>query len=249
MRHRIFSLLAGLMLVLPAFATGHELWFESADEGLVLWRGHGHEAAGHDSAQHGSSKGDSPEHGDTNAPCPVEEFLQATVLESGGSLRIISPGEIFPSIWPSDAQALAVTVSSGIWTKTPLGTINKPRNRVESPLTSWRSIEGLKLIRSWDPALALPMGNYLEITPLDNLLNMKIGAKLKVLVSRHGEPVVGAVVTYDGNPRGMTGPDGRINIRLKSNGRQTIGASLTIPLPDEEIDEIISTARMEFFLE
>ena len=238
MRHLFILILLGLPLIGPGPASGHELWFEPDGGGLVLFRGHGHEA-----------DADSPRHGEADAPCPPGQFLHATVIDSDGGRRVISPGEIFPAVWPADARAVAVTVSSGCWTKTPAGTVNLPRNRVESPLTSWRSFESVKLIRSWDPALALPLGGDLEISPQDDPLRKKIGSKLKVLVTRLGEPAAGAVVTYDGKPRGVTGPDGMINIRLKKSGRQVIGATLTIPLPDEEVDEIVSTAFLEFRLE
>ena len=41
MKRPIFVILLGLTLFTPAFATGHELWFEDSDGALVLYRGHG----------------------------------------------------------------------------------------------------------------------------------------------------------------------------------------------------------------
>ena len=237
MKRPLFSILLSLILFAPLTAGGHELWFEDAGGPLVLYRGHGPDAAIHTEAK---------DHGEANAPCPRDQYLRATVVDNNGALHHFSSGQDIPKIWPPEARAMAVTVSSGCWTKTPRGTVNLPRDRAESPLTSWRSFESIKHIRSWDPSLVRPLvvdssGN-LEITPLTNPLRMNRGDKLQVLVTSQGKPVVGSIVTYNGKPRGVTGPRGMINIRLKQDGRQSLATTVTTPMPnDEEVDEVIAT--------
>ncbi len=232
-KYRLFLFLMGLLLILPSAAAGHELWFKSTDDGWILFRGHALDHA---------------HPGTADTPCPIEQFLQTTVIKPSGELQLVTSGKDFPASWPADTRVIAVTTSSGCWTKTPRGTVNRPRNQVDSPLTSWRSFESIKLIQSWDPALASPLGSSLEISPQEDPLK-KRGSKLRVMVTQHGKPVEGAVVTYNGKPRGVTGSEGMINIRLKSSDRNSIRATVTIPMQDEEVDEIISTACLEFFLE
>ena len=82
-----------------------------------------------------------------------------------------------------------------------------------------------------------------------NPLEIRKSQKLKVLVTARNEPVAGIVVTYDGKPRGVTGPGGTINIRLKENGPQNISATMIRDEPTEEFDRIITTATLEFHLE
>ena len=152
-------------------------------------------------------------------------------------------------VWPSSSAALAITVSSGCWTKTPNGTVNLPRNNAETPLSSWLSLEGIKFIGAWLPGLVQPLGEDLEITPLGNPLILKKGQKLEILVTLGKQPVEGAVVTYAGKPRGATGRDGKINIRLKTTGRQGIAATYRIDQTTPEFDKVIHTATLDFHLE
>jgi nickel transport protein len=55
-------------------------------------------------------------------------------------------------------------------------------------------------------------------------------------------------VSYDGKPRGTTGRDGRINIRLRHGGFQVIQASLTRPDASGKADEVIHSANLNFEL-
>mgnify|MGYP001814810636 CR=1 FL=1 len=74
------------------------------------------------------------------------------------------------------------------------------------------------------------------------------GKKLRLLVAYRKQPAEGVVVTYDGKPRGQTGPDGRINIRVRHAGFQVIQASLSRPDPSGMADEIIRTTNLNLEL-
>ena len=55
-------------------------------------------------------------------------------------------------------------------------------------------------------------------------------------------------MSYDGKPRGTTGRDGRINVRVRHGGFQVIQASLTLPDPSGKADEIVHSANLNFEL-
>lgn len=234
MKRSILALTATLLILGPPAARGHELWFEAGGQGLILMRGH--ETANTD-------------HGQPAVPCPREQIQRAMVLRPDGTRTVFEVGTPLPDFWPVDCAAVLLTVSSGIWTKTPAGTVNRARNETRSPLTSWLSREGIKHIGSWMPALSSPQGDDLEVTPLRNPLDLRRGAKLEVLVTNARQPAADVVVTYAGKARGKTGPDGRIKIRLKNAGRQQIAATLVDEEPTEQYDRIIATATLEFQLE
>lgn len=116
------------------------------------------------------------------------------------------------------------------------------------PIKSWLSYESVKRIDGWDAKLARPLTQGLEITPLDDPLRLHEGEKVRLVVTFEGRPIEGAAVAYDGKPRGATGADGRINIRIRHAGFQIIQASLTLPSAAPEADEVVHTANLNFEL-
>jgi nickel transport protein len=233
-KQHLIPIILGLLILSPVSADGHELWFEAGADGLVLMRGH---ELGH------------LDHGQPATPCAPGELQRATIVHPDGTRLDFDPATAFPESWPETAAALSIAVSSGIWTKTPTGTVNRARTETRSPLSSWLSLEGIKYIGSWRPELAHPLDDGLEISPQANPLEMKKGHKLEILVTIDRQPVPGVVVTYAGKPRGVTGPGGTINIRLKEKGPQTIAATLVRSEPTEKYDQIIATATLVFHLE
>ncbi|MCK7577697.1 MAG: hypothetical protein MZV65_19130 [Chromatiales bacterium] len=55
-------------------------------------------------------------------------------------------------------------------------------------------------------------------------------------------------VAYDGEPRGGTDADGRINIRLRHGGVQLISASFDEPLQDARADKAVRATVLQFQL-
>lgn len=53
-------------------------------------------------------------------------------------------------------------------------------------------------------------------------------------------------VAYFGKPRGVTGEDGMLNIRLNQAGYQHIEASMELPLADGKADKTIRTSSLQF---
>ncbi|MGQ9660672.1 MAG: DUF4198 domain-containing protein [Thermochromatium sp.] len=92
------------------------------------------------------------------------------------------------------------------------------------------------------------MSTPLEIVPAENPLVLKEGDKLTLRVLANGQPVADATVSYDGKPRGQTGADGTVNIRLKHTGLQLIQASVRSPHAGPEADEVIHTTALTFDL-
>ena len=148
-----------------------------------------------------------------------------------------------------DALAAHVTLSSGYWTKTVYGTKNVPRRQAQHAVTSWQSFETVTYLRRWHPRLAQALGERLEILPSEDPASWHEGHKATFQVTLAGRPMPGVIVSYQGKPRGTTGEDGRINIRLRESGFQMIQASLSRPSTDPDADEVIDTATLNFRLE
>jgi len=110
------------------------------------------------------------------------------------------------------------------------------------------SFESVKRIDRWSAELAEPLTDWLEMTPINDPLSLREGKKLRLSVSFEGRPAQGVIVSYDGKPRGTTGRDGRINIRLRHGGFQVIQASLTGPDASGKADEVVYAANLNFEL-
>ena len=117
--------------------------------------------------------------------------------------------------------------------------------------TQGYSLFGQRLVErfdGWSAALAEPLTGWLEMTPLGDPASLRQGRKLRLRVTFERQPVEGVVVTYDGKPRGLTGRDGGINIRLRHAGFQVIQASLSRPDASGKADEIVHSANLNFEL-
>jgi hypothetical protein len=68
-----------------------------------------------------------------------------------------------PARFTGDCALLLVATSSGYWSETADGTVNKPRTEAAGALYSW-SQESIKLVERWLPAAAAPFGLGLELT-------------------------------------------------------------------------------------
>ena len=66
------------------------------------------------------------------------------------------------------------------------------------------------------------MSTDLELVFTENPFALAVGDKLRLTVVFRGEPAQDVTVAYDGDPRGVTGDDGRINLRIRHKGLQLI---------------------------
>jgi nickel transport protein len=53
-------------------------------------------------------------------------------------------------------------------------------------------------------------------------------------------------VAYHGDPRGVTGDDGRVNLRIRHKGLQLISASLEEPLQSNKADKRVRSTILMF---
>lgn len=147
-----------------------------------------------------------------------------------------------------DCASVRFTLSSGYWTKTPYDTLNKPRSDVKQALESWRSEESVTRLDRWSPGLAKPAVPGLALSLPANPAGLKPGDKFSVLATLDGMPRADIPVAYNGETRGATDTDGRINLRVRHSGLQQVSASLETPLTDGKADKLIRGATLNFLL-
>jgi nickel transport protein len=227
---KILFVILALWLAAPVQA--HDLWLARQDGELRLHYGHAHSA--HQGAQLIAYEPD---------------WIQRTLcLDAAGDEIDLAPHATSPLRMPGQCAVAFVLTSSGYWTKTPYGTKNLPRAEARMPIKSWLSYESVKRIDQWNPTLARPLTEELEITPLNDPLSLDTGRKLRLQITFRGEPLEGVVVAYDGKPRGQTGADGRINLRIRHRGFQIIQASVKRPDATDKADEVIYATSLNFEL-
>jgi len=223
-------LLVFSLMCLSAPSLAHDLWIERTIEGLEVR--YGHARSGHE--------------GDELLAYGPEMIRRMDCVDAAGERSDPEWSGETPVRIPGECAAVFVLASTGFWSKTTEGTRNVPKKDSRSPLKSWQSFESAKRIDRWGEALARPFTPDLEITPVENPLVLAPGDKVHLLVTFAGEPVGGATVTYDGQPRGLTGKDGRVNLKIRHEGFQVIQAGLTVPINSEDADEIIHTTNLNF---
>jgi nickel transport protein len=224
----LFLLLPALLLSVAVDA--HDLWVER--DGALHTLVYGHERSTHAGAKRLEYR--------------PETVLQAQCFDDAGRLSAAERGSGFPATLNGDCAASVFLLSSGYWSKTPYGTKNLPKTEAGVVLDSWRSVEAVKRIDRWSPALGRALTQALEIVPKNNPLQLKAGDKLRLRVTFQGQPVAGATVAYFGKPRGVSAADGALNIRLNQAGFQHIEASLEQPLADGKADKTIHAAALQF---
>lgn len=233
-----------LTLVVATGAPAHDLWLEKTPpaEGPYTYRlHHGHS---HTARATRGTEGTAHDHG--GSPAASLEILSAICIDDQGNRSPISPLDNHPFAFDCDGPAIAVTVTTGFWTKTAHGTKPFKRNEATMPVRSWRSLESVKRIDRWIASLREPLTGDLELVPQADPLELREGDKLQLLVTLAGRPVSGAVVTYGGRARGSTGADGRIDIRIHRPGLQKVRAKITLPFDGPEADETVHIAVLNF---
>jgi len=126
------------------------------------------------------------------------------------------------------------------------GTKNQGKAELFGVLRSWQALESVKRVEAWTERLRNPLSTDLELVFTENPFVLAVGDKLRLTVVSHGEPAQGVTVAYDGDPRGVTGDDGRINLRIRHKGLQLITASLEEPLDSEKADKRVRSTILMF---
>ena len=226
------ELLVACLLFGPATVRAHDLWIEPEAGGYRLLYGH------HPQVSHGGAR---------QIPYAAEVVRSVVCLDAAGGRRAAKTGGA-PVRIEGDCAVLYVLTSSGYWTKTPAGTRNVRKTEAVSPLNAWQSFESVKHLTGWGPGAAGAIGAPLEIVPAQDPFSLRDGDKLGVRVLADGKPVAGAVVRYDGKPRGETGADGSVNVRVRRGGLQLIQASVRTPHTGPDADEVVHTTALSFDL-
>ncbi len=226
------TLASAIFLKNPVLA--HDYWFEREGQEYVLYRGH----------HFGDHEGESL------VPYDPAIIQHVTCVAPDGALRSVRPPTQYPTRIPGPCARLTVEVDSGYWSVNGIETFNQSKEEVPDALSSWRAIESTTLLNSWNKFEHLPpLPQGLEIFLEKNPFLTEEGEKLRLVVLQAGEPRQGVTVAYDGNPRGVTGSDGRINIRVRHGGLQVITGSLREPASDtRKADTLLRSATLLFEL-
>ncbi len=223
-----FLALLGYVLCSPLLA--HDLWIER--DAQVHTLSYGHERSGHEGAKRLEYK--------------PETVRQAECYNPAGQGQRAERGQAYPVTLKGECAASWFLVSSGYWSKTPYGTKNLPKGEAGAVLDSWLSVETVKRLDRWGEDLARPLTQELELVPTANPLALKSGDKLRLRAYYQGKPAANVTVAYFGKPRGVTGADGALNIRLKESGLQLVQGSLELPLDDGKADRVIRATTLQF---
>ncbi len=213
-----------LIFFFPLILFGHDIWIEKKGQEYRLEYGHLYLT---------------PEHGGKKSIEYDPEKIEEIVCKSGEEVKEIEAPRTYPVVIDSRCDEIFVFMDNGYFTKTPYGTKNLPKNEVRMALESWKSIESVKRIEKNSKE---PIGKGLEIVLLNDV--KKVGDKARLLLLFDGRPVEGAVVAYGDNPRGMSGSDGRVNIKIRREGLQNIKATMRKGCDDDRCDEIVYTTTL-----
>jgi hypothetical protein len=226
-----FALAGSIAVGVAGGAHAHDYFFERAGAELVLMQGH--EASAHA--------------GDATVPYDAGIVQNARCIDADSRVATLPKPTSSPARFAGDCAVLFVATSSGFWSETADGTVNKPKTEAAGALYSWSSEESIKLIERWLPGAAAPLGRSgLELTVAEDPLGLERGDKITVRVTWHGEPRAGVTVAYDGAPRGVTDAKGEINIRLRHGGRQLISAGFDEPIESELADGAVHATVLQF---
>jgi nickel transport protein len=228
-------LLVGLSIVAVGAsraALAHEYWLERDADAYVLYQGHLYSA----------------HEGEARVPYDPAILRDAQCLRASGKAERLAVPPRYPLRLGGACSAIFLQVASGYWSQTLTGTVNKPKTEVFGALRSWSSEESLKFLAAWHPALTGPLSTGLELVPLENLLKLRAGDKIRLLVTWQGKPKPGVAVAYDGNARGVTDDQGLINLRVRHAGTQVVSASFEEPLQDPRADKVVRATILQFEL-
>jgi nickel transport protein len=224
-----FALLVGL-IVISVNVSAHDYWFDRAGDDYLLHRGHSY-------SQHGGEK---------EVPFEPEIITGTYCLNPGDTAPTSIPfSKGYPLQLKGPCLAIMVSADSGYWSQTLTGTKNESHDNLFGVLRSWQAVETVKRVDAWDERLLNPLSDGFELVFSEDPFSSAVGDKIRLIATLNGVPVEGVTVAYDADPRGVTGKQGRINLRIRHPGQQIITASIEKPLDDGKADKLVlSTALM-----
>ncbi|MGH8643270.1 MAG: DUF4198 domain-containing protein [Gammaproteobacteria bacterium] len=228
------AVLLRLILTLPfvcSTAYAHDYRIEREGNQYALYQGHLY----------------STHKGEPNVAYDPAIVKAAYCAAGNGALTELPRSNIYPLRLDGSCTALFVQSSSGYWSQTLTETVNKPRTEVRGALRGWLSEESIKYLADWAPGFAGPMTQRLELVPLENPLTLEPGDKIRMVALYQGKPQAGVVFAYDGEARGVTGDDGKLNVRVRHGGMQVVSASLEQPVQgDPNADKVLRGTIFQF---
>ncbi len=223
--HRLSKLIVTAVIVFTGCsAFAHDYWFETVEDDYRLFRGHRF-------SQHQGNK-----------EVPFDTRIVDSALCLSAKTGELNPtlvsGEYPPRI-QGPCLGLLVSLDSGYWSQTLTGTKNQPKDELFAVLRSWHALETVKHVRAWSPRFRQALGPGLELVLREDPFKLAVGDKLRLTAMLNGRPAAGVTVAYHGDPRGMTGDDGQINLKIRHSGPQIISASkeqlVDSPKADKEV--------------
>ncbi len=224
------SLFLAIALVLLSGSSlcAHDYWLEHDGADYLLFRGHRY-------AEHAGAE---------VVPYDPTIVREVVCVEAAGSLRRAASATEYPTRITGPCAAVLVRADSGRWSQTLTGTKNQAPQELFGVLRSWRALESVKLLERWTRDLARPLADGLELVSETDPFALRPGRKLRLLVVLEGKPQTGVAVAYDGVARGVTGKDGRINVRVRHGGLQRITASIDEPAADGHTDKLVRSTAL-----
>lgn len=222
-----------VLLWFPFSCFSHDLWLDVQGDTATLF--HGHIYSEHE--------------GQKLIPYPGSAVKSIECRNSSESDFSIKVPETYPTKFRTPCDVVLVSFSTGYWTQTPWETVNQPKTGINNVIKSWLSIESIKLQINFRESSTKPFGHGLEVTATSNPLVLKPGEKLVVVVTDQGIPVKNIPVAYGDSIRGTTDDDGKIAIRLRRTGIQTIRSSLEMPSNNKaKADTVLRSATLQFLI-
>ena len=247
--NRVLACLAALVIVVSitgaSAVQAHQLWLEPIEGERALLLHWGHSAsAGHE--------------GESSLPYLREAVVEARARGLNSSAELESASLLLPDTpgateWPvriaDRAELIAVRLDAGVWTRTMQGTLRGGPTEHPDGFGSWQAWATVKRLTAWSEPFIEPVLAGLELTPLGDPFAAKPGGMLDVRVTLNSTPVEGAIVSYADKPRGTTGPEGVVRIRLREAGVQHIAAVYEEQHAGAPIGRTLHEAFLQFDLE
>jgi len=141
-----------------------------------------------------------------------------------------------------DCDAVFVELKRVYYTKTPFGTKKVSKDKTKMPLSSFESVASIKKIYKNDATKLF--NSPFEISPKTPLKNIKVGDRVKFIVTSFGKPKAGVNITYNKKVVAKSDRDGYVSVEMKKNGLQKITASYSQKGDGIKCDEIIHSTTI-----
>ena len=179
--------------------------------------------------------------------CVVVDSDENRLFQKDGDVILRAEfSDEYPPLIKGPCQALLVSADSGYWSQTITGTKNKPKDELFGVLRSWHLLEVMKLVEAWNERLLSPLSDQLELVFTSDPFTLAEGDKLRLVAMLDGKPAAGVAFAYDGKPRGVTGEDGRVTLRIRHDGEQVISASIEQAIDSSSADKLVHSTMLSF---